>query len=307
MKTFRIGTRGSKLALVQTEHVIELLKKKSPSVNLELVIIKTEGDIDQSTALEKIGGVGLFTKQIEKALLDNEIDIAVHSAKDLPSVMTAGLAIGAVPEREDSRDAWLSREGKRIDKIDQGAKVGTSSPRRRAQLYQLRPDLKVMDIRGNVDTRLRKLEDGKYDAIMMALAGLKRLGLEKRVTEIMPLNKMLPAPGQGFLLVQARADDRDAAKLTGIIDNAGVRRCLEIERLLLAGLNAGCSAAVGGIAEDNGDDIVLNAVVLDKLGKNRLFRTNRIKKNQEDSALVDPVVKYMFANGAKKLIDDAGK
>ncbi len=305
MSSFKIGTRGSKLALTQTKHVIAMLQEKNPGVVLELVIIKTEGDVDQKTSLEKIGGVGLFTKQIEQALLDHTIDIAVHSAKDLPSVMTDGLTIGAIPEREDCRDAWLSRDGSGFKDIKKGAVVGTSSPRRRAQLYQIRPDLETRDIRGNVDTRMRKLDKGDFDAILMAHAGLKRIGMDNRITELIPTDTILPAPGQGFLLVQTRADDDKAVKLTSAIDNLATRRLLNIERLLLAGLNAGCSAAVGGIAEYDSTDITLNAVVLDKYGRKRLFKSNGINKDRADRDLVDPIVEYMFAHGARELIEDA--
>lgn len=307
MVTFKIGTRGSQLALTQTKHVIAMLKEKNPEAILELVIIKTEGDVDQKTSLEKIGGVGLFTKQIEQALLDKTVDIAVHSAKDLPSVMTEGLTIGAIPEREDCRDAWLARDGKGLSDIKERAIVGTSSPRRRAQLFQIRPDLIVKDIRGNVDTRLRKLDEGEYDAILMAHAGLKRLGLAKNITELIPADRIIPAPGQGFLLVQTRAGDGKAVKLTSAIDNLAAKRLLNIERLLLAGLNAGCSAAVGGMAEYEFNDITMNAVVLDKNGKKRLFKSNRIAKDQSDRELVDPIGEYMFANGAGELIENAEK
>lgn len=305
MDSFKAGTRGSKLALTQTRHVISLLRDKNPNAVLELVIIRTEGDVDQKTSLEKIGGVGLFTKQIESALLDKTVDIAIHSAKDLPSVMTEGLTIGAIPEREDCRDAWLSRDGSGLDNIKEGAVVGTSSPRRRAQLRQIRSDLEVRDIRGNVDTRLRKLDEGEYDAIMMAHAGLKRIGMEERITELIPTDRIIPAPGQGFLLVQVRADDEKAVKLTSAIDNLATKRLLNIERRLLAGLNAGCSAAVGGLAEYEFNDITMKAVVLDKNGEKRLFKSNRIGKDQADAELVDPIVKYMFAHGARELIEDA--
>lgn len=307
MKTFRIGTRGSKLAMAQTQHVADLLSDRNPSVSNKIITIKTAGDVDQKTPLENIGGVGLFTKQLEQALLDNKIDIAVHSAKDLPAIMTKGLKIGAIPEREDFRDAWLSKDGLNMDKIEKAAVVGTSSPRRRAQLMQFRKGFEVRDIRGNVDTRIKKLHDGEYDAIVMATAGLKRLGLEDEITEIIEPRKILPAPGQGFLLIQVRADDEDSLEYVGKINNFQMRHCLEAERMLLAGLHAGCSAAVGGLAQFKANEIFLQAVVLDKRGERRLFKSHRIGQGQSLSDLVDPVLEFMVKNGAQKMIEDAEK
>ncbi|MEW5925455.1 MAG: hydroxymethylbilane synthase, partial [Candidatus Zixiibacteriota bacterium] len=175
-KIYKIGTRGSKLALAQTTQVMEYLKKLHPDVDFKIEIIKTEGDQDATTALDRMGGVGVFTRKIEQELLDGNIDLAVHSAKDLPSVMTDGLEIGAVPVRESCSDAWISRDGSSIHEIQAGAIVGTGSPRRRAQLLCMRPELTVEDIRGNVDTRLKKVKEGQYDAVLMAHAGLKRSG-----------------------------------------------------------------------------------------------------------------------------------
>ncbi len=301
-RQIRVGTRGSKLALAQTHLMLADLRRIYPEENFDVIIIKTEGDQDQETALEKIGGVGLFTKKIEAALLDETIDIAVHSAKDLPSVMTAGLAIGAVPMREDCRDAWLSRRGEKLADIKSGAVVGTSSPRRRAQVMYHRPDLKVMDIRGNVDTRLRKLEEGQYDAILMARAGLNRLGLEGNITETLPMNKFLPAPGQGFLLVQIRADDKTARALTEPLDRPESRRCLEIERKLLEILKAGCSAAVGGYAEIVAGRASLQAVVLDKQGRRRLYKAAETAL-ADGNSLAKSVAADLIRQGAEELID----
>jgi len=298
----RVGTRGSQLALKQTGDVIARLRTLHPGIEIETAIIKTSGDADQESSLEKIGGFGLFTKKIEAELLSGTIDIAVHSAKDLPSVMTDGLAIGAVPPREDNRDAWLSGDGSGLNDIKPGALVGTGSPRRRAQILNLRPDLKTTDLRGNIDTRLRKLSDGVVDIILMAAAGLKRLELDDNITEYLPPESFIPAPGQGALVVQVRSDDDDIPKLTDPLSHDESRHCLIIERLLLEKLGAGCSAAVGGWARYEKNNIRLSAVVLDKNGRERLYKEACIEIGGDYSDLVEPVVSGLIDMGAQKLM-----
>lgn len=303
-KTYKIGTRGSKLALAQTTQVMEYLKKLHPEVDFKIEIIKTEGDQDAVTSLDKMGGVGVFTRKIEQELLDGNIDIAVHSAKDLPSVMADGLAIGAVPMRESCSDAWISRDGSSIHEIQAGALVGTGSPRRRAQLLCMRPELKVENIRGNVDTRLKKIKDGQYDAILMAHAGLKRSGLDKHITQVLPPDRFIPAPGQGFLLIQIRSNDSEAVEITKGLNHEASRRCLNIERMLLEKLQAGCSAAVGGWARFSGNKILLSAVVLDKNGTTRLYAEGNIDYETPDEKLVKMVTDQLFAKGAIALIKE---
>jgi len=290
------------LALWQASHVMALLKEKNPEVQFELVIIKTSGDADRVTALEKIGGTGLFTKKIEQELLDKSIDIAVHSAKDLPSVMTEGLVIGAVPDRAPCEDVWLSREGKKLPLISAGSTVGSGSPRRRAQLLHMRPDLKVEDIRGNVETRIRKMREGQYDALIMARAGLERLGYQEVITEILEPDRFVPAPGQGSLVVQVREDDSFCGELTGTINRPGAHRMLAIERMLLARLQAGCSTPVGGWARVEEGQVRLTAVVLDNDGDRRLYVTYKIDFKQADKTLVDAVVERLMADGAGEMI-----
>ncbi|MDD5427399.1 MAG: hydroxymethylbilane synthase [candidate division Zixibacteria bacterium] len=301
-KKIRIGTRGSKLALWQTNHVAGLLRDKYPDIEFKPVIIKTAGDTNRVTALDKIGGTGLFTKKIEQALLEGAVDIAVHSAKDLPSVMTAGLAVGAVPGRGPCEDVWLSRDNRKIQDIKPGAVVGSSSPRRRAQLLFVRPDLNGIDIRGNIETRIKKMQSGRYDALVMARAGLVRLGYDNFITTVLPPEDFVPAPGQGLLLVQVRADDEFYKKITQTIDNADARRVLNIERLLLSRLHAGCSTPVGGWARRVRQEIYLSAVVLDKSGTKRLYVTHKIDVAQSDDTLVDEVVRRLLAQGAGALI-----
>jgi hydroxymethylbilane synthase len=302
-KKIRIGSRGSKLALIQANLVKKLIESHSNNAEFEINIIKTAGDTDHKSSLEEIGGYGVFTKKIESELLDGTIDIAVHSAKDLPSVMTGGLAIGAVPPREDCRDAWLARNNDTLENIKTGAVVGTSSPRRRAQLLNLRSDLEIADVRGNVETRLKKLQEGRYDALIMASAGLRRTGLDDNITEYLPSGSFIPAPGQGFLAIQIRKDDRTAHEIVKPLNTPEAFRCLSIERLLLEKLQAGCSAAVGGWARISNSKITLTSVVLDKEGKKRLFREASISIDQSNEILVNPMVDELISLGAKELIE----
>ncbi|MBN1213598.1 MAG: hydroxymethylbilane synthase [candidate division Zixibacteria bacterium] len=298
----KIGTRGSRLALWQASHVMALLKEKNPGIKFETVIIKTSGDTDRVTALEKIGGTGLFTKKIEQELLNNTIDIAVHSAKDLPSVMTGELTIGAVPDRAPCEDVLLSRDGKKLPFISAGAIIGSGSPRRRAQLLHMRPDLKVTDIRGNVETRIKKMQEGQYNALIMARAGLERLGYSDIITEILEPDRFVPAPGQGALVVQVREDDDFCKELTGTVNRPGAHRMLAIERMLLARLQAGCSTPVGGWARVEDGQVCLTATVLDIEGTRRLYVTRKMDFKQANETLVDAVVEQLLADGAGELI-----
>ncbi|MFZ5979069.1 MAG: hydroxymethylbilane synthase [Candidatus Zixiibacteriota bacterium] len=298
----KVGTRGSFLALTQTRTVIQQLSEKNPELQFELVIINTAGDIDRVTALDKIGGAGLFTKKIEQELLAGNIDIAVHSAKDLPSVMTAGLTLGAVPVRLPGEDAWLSRDGMKLTEVPSGTVVGTGSPRRQAQLRYLRPDLEVHDIRGNVETRLRKMKEGPYQAILMARAGLARAGFSGKITEILDPEKFVPAPGQGALAVQIRAGDLRLRAVTAPLDDPCSRRTLTVERSLLARLQAGCSTPVGGQARLENGHLSLTAVLLDIAGKTRLFVSHHIDESQPDDVLLERVVNELLSQGAKELL-----
>ncbi|MBU0983664.1 MAG: hydroxymethylbilane synthase [candidate division Zixibacteria bacterium] len=298
----RIGSRGSKLALAQAEYTAALLRRTHPDLTIEMVTITTTGDRDRRSSLSSIGGTGLFTKQIEQALIDDQIDVAVHSAKDLPSVMTGGLALGAVPPREVHADVWISRDNSPVETAGDGTRVGTSSPRRKAQILNARPGVTVGSIRGNVETRLRKLANGEFDAVLMALAGLKRLGLDNRVTQILDTDRFLPAPGQGALAVQIRQDDTTVADIVSGINHQDSRRCLEIERLLLKRLEAGCSTPVGGLARIAGAGVTLEAVVLDSEGSVSIFAKHTATLDDSDDLLVQTVVNQLLTQGAKALI-----
>jgi len=268
----RIGTRASKLALTQSQWVADALMAAHPGLACELVHITTSGDRHTSQPLPQIGGKGLFTKELEDALLRGDIDLAVHSLKDLPTQLPEALVVAAVPERAPANDALIvadcgmrnaeCHDGRsRVFALPQGARVGTSSPRRAAQLLHLRPDLRVVPLRGNLDTRLRKLAEGQADAIVLALAGLVRLGLADKVTEVLPFDVMLPAPGQGALAIEAQAGSPAAALAAAIADPAATV-ATTAERALLDALGGGCSMPLGAYAELAGEALRLRAVLL---------------------------------------------
>ncbi len=236
--TVRLGTRGSLLATTQSGIVAEALAAAT-GVRVELVIIKTRGDQVTDRPLQQVGGKGLFTKEIEDALLSGEVDFAVHSMKDMPTEMPAGLVVGAIPERVDPRDALV---GARLDDLPEGAVVGTGSVRRALQLRAIRPDLEIRGIRGNVDTRVEKQRRGEYAAIVLALAGLTRLQRAQDVTEALSVERMVPAVGQGALCVQCRGDDRRMLELLASIHHADTGLCVEAERAFLKEVSGGCSA-----------------------------------------------------------------
>ncbi len=255
-RTFIIGTRGSRLALRQTEIVRDALLAARPDARIDVREIKTEGDT--STApLSVIGGAGVFTKAIEDALLAGTIDIAVHSLKDLPPQLGRGLTIAAVPERGDPRDALVTRDSRSLADLPSGARIGTGSARRAVQLRALRADIEPMEIRGNVDTRIRKVDEGEYHGAVLALAGLQRLGVEARAAYIFSPFEMTPAVGQGSLAVEVRGDDAQAFVLAGAIDHPASRSAAEAERGFLARLGAGCRLPVGAwTAPYESDDVL---------------------------------------------------
>jgi len=259
------GSRGSRLALQQTQIALDALRRANPGAEFELRTIRPEGD-RSSASLAEIGGRGVFVIEIERALLAGEIDLAVHSLKDLPSAETPGLTIGAVLPREDARDALLSREGLTLERLPAGATVATGSPRRAAQLRSLRPDLRLQDIRGNVDTRIRKVEEGQYDAVVLATAGLARLGWLERASQVFSPEEMLPAPGQGALAVQVRSDDADALRFVASADDADTRAAVTAERAFERRLGGGCNAAVAALAEVDGARLRLRGLVADPAG-----------------------------------------
>lgn len=267
-----IGSRGSKLALWQAEQARESLLRLNPELDVRIEIIKTTGDV-KSDPLSVIGGKGVFTKELEEALLDRRIDIAVHSLKDLPTILPETLTISAICEREDPRDALVLRAGSNVNAFDdlpRGAIVGTSSQRRLAQLRCWRDDLEIKDLRGNVDTRIRKLDEGQYDAVILASAGLVRLGLQERISLRIPIDHMLPAVGQGAIAIETRSDDEVAIKVTGALDHRQTRLACLAERAFLRGLGGGCQLPIAGHAHLEGDVLKLDGLVARPDGSKRL-------------------------------------
>jgi len=258
-----IGTRGSKLALWQAEWVRSALKQGFPGVAVELSVIKTQGDKILDVPLAKVGGKGLFVKEIEEALLNGKADVAVHSMKDMPSEIPAALVIGAVPERETPTDVLIARDGLPLKEIPAGGVIGTSSLRRAAQLRHLRPDLKVVPVRGNVETRIRKLDTDQLAAIVLAAAGLKRLGLEHRVTEHLDDESMLPAVGQGALCIEIRDKDPCVGPMVATLDHPATRTVVSGERAFLKRLQGGCQVPVAGHGRLDGAHFTLTGLVAD--------------------------------------------
>jgi hydroxymethylbilane synthase len=265
------ATRPSALARWQTQWVINALQKIHPDLECEEKIITTKGDKILDKPLPEIGGKGLFTQELESELLNGNVHCAVHSLKDLPVENPAGLTVGCIPTRAEVRDALISRNGYTIATLPNGASLGTSSLRRAAQAFSLRPDIKTESLRGNVDTRLRKALDGQYDAIILAGAGLTRLGLDSHVTEWLSLEVMLPAPGQGALAVQCRADDLTTLELLSALEDESTRKCVTAERAFLQGLGGGCAvpvAAYGKFRMQNAEcRIELTGLVISEDGK----------------------------------------
>ena len=265
-----VGTRGSPLARAQTELVGDLLRTAWPGLTCAITPIVTTGDRTQASGrpLPEIGGKGLFTAELEQALHDGTIDLAVHSLKDLPTEAAAGVAIGAVCARDDVRDCLVTRDGRALGDLEAGAVVGTSSLRRQAQLRALRPDLETRSIRGNVDTRIRKVREGEFDGALLAAAGIRRLGLEASVSEWLEPETMLPAPGQGALAVQCRDGDEAILELISAIDDAHARAETTAERVFLETLAAGCTAPVGAFAESvRADSVRMQALVASPDGR----------------------------------------
>jgi hydroxymethylbilane synthase len=266
MRPQRIATRGSTLALKQAHTVANMLRPLLGGEEISINIVSTRGDVRQDISLAQLGE-GVFVKALEEELLSGRADIAVHSLKDLPSVEVPGLMIGAVPVREDPRDALVTRDGRDFSDVPTGAILATGSPRRIAQLRALRPDLQFTGVRGNVDTRLRKLDEGQFDGLVVAVAGLSRLGLHKRISTVFSPEHCVPAVGQGALAIQCRSDDAETLALVARVNDEITDTEIRAERSFLAAIGGGCRVPVGAIARRNGDKLQLLAVVADESGQ----------------------------------------
>jgi hydroxymethylbilane synthase len=300
----RIGTRASALAQWQARWVAGALGAHGHA--FELVPITTRGDTVQQSPIAAIGTRGVFTNELQRALLDDRIDVAVHSLKDLPTEATAGIALAAVPPRESPYDVLVSREGFALSALPKSARIGTGSPRRQTQLWHLRPDFQMNPIRGNVDTRIRKLFEGECDALILAEAGLRRLGLIEHVTEILPPSTMMPAVGQGALGLETRADDLSTRTALAPLDDSATRAAVTAERSLLAAIGGGCLAPVGAWARVDGGRLVLDGVVLSPDGQQRLAAKD-FGAFGEAHELGARLASQLLAQGARELIQAARK
>jgi hydroxymethylbilane synthase len=297
----RIGTRASPLARWQADWVAARLAELA--VDAELVLISTRGDRDQTDSIRAIaGGDGIFTKELQRALLNHEIDVAVHSLKDLPTQPVGGLVLAGVPVRGPSGDVLVTPDHRPLEQLARGAVIGTGSLRRRAQLLHVRPDLQMGEIRGNVDTRLRKLDSGQYGALVLAEAGLERLGLAGCISQVLPKHVMLPAVGQGALGLEARVDDERTAAALGQLNDPATQAAVLAERSMLATVGGGCLAPVGAWARVQGGRLHLDAVVLSPDGSRRLFATGAADLLAAED-LGRRLAEELLAQGAAELID----
>jgi len=306
VRALRIGSRGSALALWQAEFVRDWIARHTGGAPPEIVRIRTAGDQYQQGSVAAIGRKGVFIKEIEDALLAGTVDLAVHSLKDMPTEIPAGLALAAIPEREDPRDCLVARDSATLATLPRGARVGTSSLRRQAQLRRARPDLSVADLRGNVDTRLRRVEEGALDAVVLAHAGLKRLKQESRVTEIFEPDVMLPAVGQGALAVEARAEDPETCKCLVAFNHHETHIAVTAERALLAALQGGCQLPLGAWARTEAGRLVLDACVCSPDGTD-VMRDRATGEIAAPAALGASLGRRLLDAGADRLLRLAGR
>ena len=303
LKELRIGTRGSKLALYQASWVREKLAQAHPDIKVTLVTIKTTGDKIQDAPLVKIGGKGLFVKEIEEALIQARVDLAVHSIKDVPTELPKELHLSAITKREDSRDVFISKDGKHLRDLRQGAKIGTSSLRRQAQLLHLRPDLELIPLRGNLDTRLKKLDAMNLDGIVLAMAGVKRLGFESRITEIIPAEISLPAIGQGALGIETRKGDQEVEDRIQFLNDLPSAIAVSAERAFLKKLEGGCQVPIAALARIIDATLYIDGLVGTIDGK-RLIRHRLEGPSDQAESLGSELAEILLKKGAKEILDE---
>ncbi len=301
MHGLTIATRGSQLALWQARHVRDCLLALEPGLCVELSVIRTKGDKIQDVPLSQVGGKGLFVKEIEEALLDGRADLAVHSIKDVPMILPEGLVLGAVPPRELCTDCLASELYPDLASLPEGAVVGTSSLRRQAQLLALRPDLRVVSLRGNVDTRLRRMKDGQFAAVLLASAGLRRLGLSATHLHELDPRDFVPAVGQGALGIECRADDGEVLSLVRRLEDPAARVCVEAERAFLRGLDGGCQVPIGAHAELSGESVTLDGLVADTDGS-LVIRRRKTAAAAGASELGESLAEELKAAGAAAIL-----
>ena len=298
----RIGTRGSKLALAQSEWVKKKIEARHPHAQVQMVRVKTTGDKILDSPLAKIGGKGLFVKEIEEGLLDERLDLAVHSMKDVPAALPEGLILASFPEREDPRDAFVSIKYENLEQLPQEARVGTGSLRRTAQLLHLRPDLELVPVRGNVDTRLRKLEDGEFEALILATAGLNRFGFEDRISQVFSTEQMLPAIGQGALGLEVRRDNGQAIGLIGFLNHEETEVTVKAERSFLKELEGGCQVPIAAFCQFRGKALHLEGMVAE-LDGSKVIRDEISGERDEAEDMGVRLARRLLASGADKILE----
>jgi hydroxymethylbilane synthase len=300
--TVTIGTRGSKLALWQANWVKDAIRAHHPDVPVELAVIKTRGDKILDVPLAKVGGKGLFVKEIEEALLDGRIDLAVHSMKDMPADIPEGLCIGAIPGREEPRDVLITRSGQPLDLMKTGSRVGTSSLRRSAQLLHVRPDLNIVPLRGNLDTRLKKLQSEPLDAIVLAAAGVRRLGLADRITQILDESVMLPAVGQGALCIETRDKDPRIASVVAALDDLPTRKVVMGERAFLNRLEGGCQVPIAGHGHIDKNGYTITGLVCDVDGSHQIKQARTGPDTRSEQIGLE-LAEALLAEGAGEILE----
>jgi len=301
-----VGSRGSKLALLQTELVVQRLRESYHDIQFHVKRIKTSGDRDRTTSLAQIGGQGIFTKELEEALLSGEIDMAVHSLKDVPTELSPEFKLAAVGMRIDARDAFLSRSGKPLSELPQGACVGTGSQRRAVQLKAFRPDIQIRPLRGNIDTRLTKLYSGELEGIIVAAAAMLRMGWEHRITEYLPVELFLPSAGQGALAVEIRALDQELSALLSVVNDEATWQSVQAERAFLSALGGGCRAPIAALGTVTDNSLHLEGMVASTDGS-RTLRAAEDGPPAEPEKIGKLLAERLLSLGAQELIAERGR
>lgn len=303
MRALRVGTRGSQLALAQTRGIVATLKERLPDIEIEIEIIKTTGDLVTDVPLSRVGDRGLFIKEIENALLDGSVDFAVHSMKDLPSSLPDGLAVAAVTTRLDPRDALVSREARSIETLPRNGTLATGSLRRRSQALAVRPDLRVVELRGNITTRLRKFDESNWDSMILASAGLTRLGLDGRIASPISVDEMLPAVGQGALGLEARADDVEVLECLGSLNAQESATAVTAERALLRRLQGGCQVPIGAHGRILEKGLVLDAYIGSTDGRQHLRRQAEGAPERAEE-IGESLAEQMLGEGGEEILEE---
>ncbi len=301
-----IATRGSMLALWQANHIKDEIEREHPGIAVELLKIKTTGDKILDVPLAKVGGKGLFVKEIEEAMLEGRADLAVHSLKDVPTEFPEGLGLTVITERQDARDALISRGKKSLTDLPEGATIGSSSLRRKCQLLKVRPDLKIVDLRGNLDTRIKRVEAGDFDAIILAAAGMKRLGWEERVTEFIPADILLPAIAQGAVGIETKINDSDTNNLIAFLNHRDTSIAVKAERALLKRLEGGCQVPIAAYGEVSGEELKLRGLV-GSLDGETIIADGITGSTSEPEALGIKLAEILLDKGAGEILDEVYK